>query len=159
MSLATRRAAIARGLALLAGLAGAGAAGRELARRSGEETVVLRARERERPPGRAERAGERVTLVAELYGADGAPAGALYGAGFALRGPGEPEGPERLELHTFELAGGTIVGTGTVGLSEGTFAILGGTGSFAGVRGTYLVRRPPREAPGADVELVLSLLP
>jgi hypothetical protein len=158
MMLATRKAAIARGLALLAGLAGAGAAGRKLAD-GGGESFVLHAREPLRPPPRPDRPGERVTLVAELYRADGRRAGDLYGAAFSLRGPGEPEGRERLELHTFELDEGSLVGTGTVGLGEGSFAILGGTGRFAGARGTYLVRRPPAGAGTADLELLLSLLP
>jgi hypothetical protein len=158
MSGATRKGVLARGLAVLAGLVGAGAAGRELGQRAGGETLVLRAREQVRPPMRPEQAGDRLLLVAELFGSDGTRAGDLFGAGFALRGPGEPPGPERLELHTFELLEGAIVGTGTVGLREGTFAILGGTGRYAGARGTYLVRRPePEAASGTDAELVLSL--
>lgn len=156
MTGATRKGALARGLALLAGLAGAGVAGREVARKAGEETFVLRAREPLRPPpGHPDHSGDRLTLVAELLAPDGLRAGDLYGAGFALRGPGEPTGPQRLELHTFELRDGTIVGTGTAALLEGTFAILGGTGRYAGARGTYRVRRP---APGEDAELVFSLL-
>ena len=154
MTHATRKSALARGLALVAGVLGAGAAGREVARRTGGETFVLRARERVRPPARPANAGDRLTLVAELLDAQGAHAGDLYGAAFALRGPGEPSGPQRLEQHTFELPDGTIVGAGTVGLLEGTFAVLGGTGRYAGARGTYLVRR----LPGQDAERVFTLL-
>jgi hypothetical protein len=138
----------------VAGVLGAGAAGREVARRAGEETLILRTRERIRPPIRPAIAGDRLTLVAELLDADGAHAGELYGTGYALRGPGEPSGSQRLEQHTFDLLNGTIVGAGTAGLLEGTFAVLGGTGRYAGARGTYVVRRTP----GEDAELVFTLL-
>ena len=158
MNGATRQRMLGRGLALVAGLVGAGAAAREIERRAGAETLVLRARERARPPGPHEGAGDRVTLVAELVDADGTRAGELYGAGFALRGPGEPDGPQRLELHTFELLDGTLVGTGTATLLEGTFAIVGGTGRYAGARGTYVVRRSDERRGGADAELVFSLI-
>jgi hypothetical protein len=160
----TRKGMLGRGLALVGGLAGAGAAARGLGP-GDEETLVLHVRERMRPPASPEQAGERLTLVAELYGRDGAQAGNLYGAGFALRGPGEPAGPSRLELHTLELADGSIVGTGTIGagtgdLLEGSFAILGGTGRYAGARGTYVVRRPPADAASSsDAELLVRLTP
>jgi hypothetical protein len=152
----TRRNVVARGLALLAGLVGAGAAGRELGRSGGGgATLVLHAVDLTRAPRRPAARGERATLVAELLDApDGRAVGRLYGAGFALRGPGEPAGPDRLELHTFELAAGTLVGSGAAGLEEGAFAILGGTGSYAGARGTYSVRRPD----GGAAEIVVSLL-
>jgi len=153
----TRRGAVGRGLAFVAGLVGVGAAGRELGRAEAAQASTLRfhARPDARPPGRHPSRGERTTLAAELFDAgSGRRVGDLYGAGFALRGPGEPDGPERLELHTFELEDGTIVGSGTAGLGEGTFAVLGGTGRYAGARGTYAVSRPD----DGPAEVLVTLL-
>lgn len=43
-----------------------------------------------------------------------------------------------LEQHVFTLPGGTIVGTGTADLAgRGTFAIVGGSGAYAGCHGSY----------------------
>ncbi|HEY6202584.1 MAG TPA: hypothetical protein VI056_06035 [Candidatus Limnocylindria bacterium] len=50
---------------------------------------------------------------------------------------------ERLELHTFKLQGGTIIGSGTAGQLEGTFAILGGTGSYERARHVRRAPAPP----------------
>ena len=61
--------------------------------------------------------------------------GKFYAAGFALGGGSHPAHGERLELHTFKLRDGTIIGSGTAGQLEGVFAILGGTGRYAGARG------------------------
>jgi hypothetical protein len=45
-----------------------------------------------------------------------------------------PSGRDGVELHTFQLDGGTLLGMGRVG----GYAIVGGTGSFAGASGAYL---------------------
>jgi hypothetical protein len=45
-----------------------------------------------------------------------------------------------LQLHTFELDGGTLLGMGAVTSRTGTFAIVGGTGRYQGVTGTYSAR-------------------
>ena len=66
-----------------------------------------------------------------------------------MRGPGaHGSDTERLELHTFKLRDGTIIGSGTSGALEGEFAILGGTGRYAGARGTYVARHNRRELGG-----------
>jgi hypothetical protein len=135
----------------MAGLAGVGAAA-EAAEAAGE--LRFQARPRTPPPRRPAARGDRATLVAELYDAHGHRAGELFGAAIALRGPGEPAGADHLELHTFELTDGTIVGSGTAGLGEGTFAVLGGTGRYAGARGTYRIGRPE----GEPAEIAVSLL-
>jgi hypothetical protein len=52
--------------------------------------------------------------------------------------------PGSLELHTFVFPDGTIVGSGVATAaidSEGQFAIIGGTGSYLGARGSYVARQ------------------
>ena len=91
---------------------------------------------------------------------DGEPVGELYGTAFALHGPGaQATDAERLELHTFKLRDGTIIGSGAAGVVEGEFAILGGTGRYAGARGTYVARHDRRELGGdgtAEFRLTLT---
>jgi hypothetical protein len=62
-----------------------------------------------------------------------------------------------LEHHTFTLAGGSIMGTGATrpGLdSEDEFAIVGGTGRYAGARGTYIVRQSHQEFGGDGTAVI-----
>ena len=104
--------------------------------------------------------GDRLTLRADLLDRpDGEAVGELHGTSFALHGAGTNVAPERLELHTFRLADGTIVGSGMSGLLDGEFAILGGTGRYAGARGTYVARLSRRELGGdgtAEFRLLLT---
>jgi hypothetical protein len=54
-----------------------------------------------------------------------------------------------LEIHTFDLVGGTIHGLGSaVRGSEGTFVVLGATGRFSGITGSYVSRLGARELGG-----------
>ena len=56
-----------------------------------------------------------------------------------------------LEQHTFNLRDGSIIGSGTTreGLeTEDEFAIVGGTGRYAGARGTYILRQSQSEFGG-----------
>jgi hypothetical protein len=163
MSPATRRGALGRGLLVLGGLVGLGAA--SAAAHPEDGSLVLYARivddgVRGQRPGALPHRGDRLTLRAELLDdPDGDPVGELHGAGFALNGPGAHAETERLELHTFRLRDGTIVGSGTSGPLAGEFAILGGTGRYAGARGTYRVRHDRRELGGdgtAEFHLTLT---
>jgi hypothetical protein len=62
-------------------------------------------------------------------------------------------------LHTFDLAEGTILGLGANRLDEGSYAIVGGTGLYAGATGTYLARQSPRELGGdGTAEFTLTLI-
>jgi hypothetical protein len=64
-----------------------------------------------------------------------------------------------LELHTFSLADGTIVGMGAATDGEGTFAIVGGTGRYAGARGAYAARQGVREVGGdGSAEFVFTFV-
>ena len=60
-------------------------------------------------------------------------------------------------LHTFVLADGTIVGSETAGTADGVFAILGGTGRYAGAAGTYAVRTPEPDRDTAELAFTLKL--
>jgi hypothetical protein len=51
-----------------------------------------------------------------------------------------PEAAGGLQLHTFELEGGTLLGMGAATAGEGTFAIVGGTGRYRGAAGSYTAR-------------------
>ena len=51
-----------------------------------------------------------------------------------------PGGAPGLQLHTFELEGGTLMGMGLATGGEGTFAIIGGTGRYQAAGGTYTAR-------------------
>jgi hypothetical protein len=62
-------------------------------------------------------------------------------------------------LHTFDLAEGTILGIGANRLDEGSFAVVGGTGLYAGATGTYTARQSPREWGGdGTAEFTLNLI-
>lgn len=55
---------------------------------------------------------------------------------------------EAFHLHTFELQEGTIHGIGPGTLDAGSYAVVGGTGRFAGASGTYEARQFLRELGG-----------
>jgi hypothetical protein len=64
-----------------------------------------------------------------------------------------------MQLHTFHLGDGTILGIGAAGQHDSPFAIVGGTGRFAGASGTYVAKQSPREHGGdgtAEFTLTLS---
>jgi hypothetical protein len=63
-----------------------------------------------------------------------------------------------IQLHTFDLVDGTILGIGSAGITESPFAIVGGTGRYAGVSGTYVAKQSPRELGGdGTAEFTLTL--
>ena len=103
-----------------------------------------------RRPGEVPVKGERFTAYAELLdGPRGARVGHFSAAFFAVDSPFADQGGS-LELHTFSLDGGTIHGLGTAtAAASAEFAVIGGTGRFAGVHGSYLARTEPRELGGA----------
>jgi hypothetical protein len=50
-----------------------------------------------------------------------------------------------LELHTFELGDGSIFGVGAGAAEQATFAVIGGTGQYAGASGSYVARHSLRD--------------
>jgi hypothetical protein len=63
-----------------------------------------------------------------------------------------------LQLHTFDLFDGTLLGIGPAGAHDSPFAIVGGTGRYAGATGTYVAKQSPRELGGdGTAEFTLTL--
>ena len=96
--------------------------------------------------------GERLTSYGELLDRpNGTKVGEFSSAVFALGSPFGvmPAGATSLEYHSFNLHDGTIIGLGTGAAGgESVFAIVGGTGRYAGARGTYVAHQRPRELGG-----------
>jgi hypothetical protein len=129
----TRRGIVAGGLALLGGL-GLGAAATSRATDGGKEsahTLNLRApRFRVGNPDATPGIPGRPTRLegeAELVDSRGKAAGMFSSVVL-------PSGRDGVELHTFQLDGGTLLGMGRVG----GYAVVGGTGAFAGASGAYV---------------------
>lgn len=60
-----------------------------------------------------------------------------------------PYAPAQLETHTFQLRDGTLVGIGTTNAEgQSMFSIVGGTGRFLGVTGSYTGIQSPLETGG-----------
>ena len=63
-----------------------------------------------------------------------------------------------MELHTFRLRDGTILGMGSTIDGESVFTITGGTGRYAGSRGTYVAQQRLREQGGdGTAEFIIEL--
>ncbi len=85
----------------------------------------------------------------ELLGAGGASLGTFASTRLAV--PASPGSSERgSELQTFSLADGSIFGIGQSAAAGETaaFAIIGGTGKYAGATGSYTAAQQPRERGG-----------
>lgn len=158
----TRREIIRTGVVAGGALFGAAAVYRGDAPKSGQENesapTLIQARGlRLTAPtfrkGKQPTAGERILVTAELVDGTGETAvGHLYGEYVALgTSAGGAGSPTSLETHTFAFADGTLVGSGTATRDLGTldsFAIVGGTGRYAGATGTYTARQGPLELGG-----------
>lgn len=164
MNETTRRGILGRGLLLLTGVAGLGAAGGRLAfgrGRGDADSLVLYGRNwrSDRRIGDLPHEGDRVSVRGDLSTQPGGePVGEFFAAAFALGGAPHPAQSERLELHTFKLQDGSLFGTGTAGQREGAFAIVGGTGRYAGAQGTYVARQDDSDVAGSgSAEFVFEL--
>ena len=150
----SRRGVLGRGLALAAGALGVGAAA-GTAEAATPKAKELRLHGRhfhlqaaDHRPGKLPDANARLSAYGELCDRPGGKAaGHFTSAFFALDSPFA--GASSLELHTFHLKDGTIHGLGTAARGEaGHFAILGGTGKYAGARGSYVSHLGLREHGG-----------
>lgn len=169
---AARRGVLKRGATVLAGVLGLGVAAKGASAANGpsagvEQTTFYGRGWQLRTPGRrtgeAPYAGERATGHGELLDEpDGRKIGEFVSSYQSVESPFGP-GPfavDGLEQHTFRLTDGTLFGLGTSTADEGSFAIVGGTGRYAGARGSYLSRQLPRELGGDDSAVfTLTLLP
>ena len=169
-----RRGLVGRGALLLAGALGLGAAassdgGRGLARSAataGEATLRLTGRQwhlvsQDRPAGVPPTQGDRLTMFGELLDAAGdRKVGEFYAACFCTGSPfgSSPVAAANVEMHTLNLIDGTIVAMGSASAGENVYAIVGGTGKYAGASGSYVARQRPIELGGdGTAEFVVTL--
>jgi hypothetical protein len=159
----SRRSFVARGVALAAGALGLGAARAAEAKAAPPLSLTLDGRlyhlhAPSRRAGLPPAKGERLTAYADLFDrGSGKKVGQFSSALFAL---GMPATAGSLELHSFNLEDGTILGLGSAARDgESAFAVVGGTGRYAGARGTYTASLRPRERAGngtAEFRLALT---
>ncbi len=104
--------------------------------------------------------GSQVVVVGALALAPGAePVGELVIHSTLLAAPSllDP-GAGALETDTFILPGGTLVGTGVLHQNgTGLFAVTGGTGEFAGARGSYTVTQDVDAFAGGTAQYTFTL--
>jgi hypothetical protein len=166
----SRRGLLKRGLLLAAGAVGVSAAGRDARAATRLDTgggplrlhgVDWRIVAPGRTPGAAIPIGEHAAVYGDLLDSREKPVGQFFGSRLAVQAhPGRSRADASVEVHTFVLPEGTIVGMGTSVLGRATFAIVGGTGAYAGAKGSYTANQRLRELGGdgtADFVLTLSL--
>ena len=86
--------------------------------------------------------GDRGTVHGELLDRKGRIVGSFLGSHAAA--PSQPGGlfaDSSLELHTFTLEDGTLLGMGSSIRGVSVFSIVGGTGRYLGARGSYTARQ------------------
>jgi hypothetical protein len=166
----SRRRVLGRGLMLVAGALGLGAAQR--AEASGAVAPTTKGTELRlygrnfhlhapaRRVGQVPAKGDRHSAYGELLDRpNGRVVGHFTGAHLTHDSP-FAAAASSLEIHTFTLKDGTIHGLGTVARgAEGHFVILGGTGRYAGAQGSYVARQGSRELGGdgtAEFHLTLA---
>lgn len=101
-----------------------------------------------RRPGELPRPGEMISVHGALAGDS---TGHFYATSIFVGAPlgGGPQAASYVETHHFNLDDGTLVGTGTWhvdGVSR--FAVVGGTGRYAGASGSYEAVQRPLELGG-----------
>jgi hypothetical protein len=121
-----------------------------------------------RRPGQLPARGDRLAVSGELLDSpEGNRVGDFYATTFCMTAPFGPSSPAAVstELHTFVLSDGTLLGMGTTvssaATAENVYAIVGGTGRYAGARGSYTARQHYQELEGdgtAEFALHLTLL-
>jgi hypothetical protein len=140
----TRRGVLRGGLSLLAGALGlgtagvavAGAAAPPAAERLRLHGTEVGTRVHGRAHGRPAEPHDGLTTHGRLLaGPAGREIGAFHATATAVRAHDGTR--STIEQHLFVLDDGTITGSGQAHAGAGVFAITGGTGRFAGARGTY----------------------
>jgi hypothetical protein len=95
--------------------------------------------------------GDRLGVYGELsLKPGGKKMGEFYSAYFSHLSPFGPSSHAAagIEVHTFNLDDGTILGQGSHWGEEGRYAVVGGTGRYSGARGSYVARQRPVELGG-----------
>ena len=105
--------------------------------------------------------GDRVSVTGALsYAPAGENIGTFVASVLHVDAPGHgPYSGVQLETHNFQLPGGTLVGIGSTNKDgDSMYAIVGATGRFLGMTGSYVARQSPIETGGdgtADFTLTL----
>lgn len=174
----SRRTLISRGLMLFAGAVGAGVAGAGALTPRAVRAPAASAQPASAPAALAQApsAGPvslplfvrnvRFTQPAIKSGtvADGAETRSPYGAlvddedsplgtfsGGVLPGSGG-----QIAVQRFTFADGMLIGMGSGGLQDQEYAVVGGTGRYAGASGSYTTRIQPGDV-GRDVEFLITI--
>jgi hypothetical protein len=172
MSVQSRRQLLSRGLVALGGAVGLGAAAGSATGATASHGSAARLPQRltltgrnlvlqstSRRPGERIQAGDRGTVVGELVDPrTRAAIGSFTSARLAFASHGSHGADGSVELHTFHLQAGTIMGMGSTAPGTAAFAIVGGTGAYAGAHGTYVAHQRLREHGGdGSAHFVLDL--
>jgi hypothetical protein len=168
-TLSSRRGVLGRGLLLVAGALGIGAAGRPGSARAARKLGVTQLRlygqnfhlhAPSHRPGRIPANGERHNAYGELLDRRGGTVIGHFSAAHLTHDSPFTAAVSSLEIHTFTLGDGTIHGIGSaVRGADGQFLVLGGTGRYAGIQGSYLAQQGTRELGGngtAEFRLTLT---
>jgi hypothetical protein len=94
--------------------------------------------------GQTPAVGDRLTTFGELLDRPGSEAiGEFHAASFSTGSPfvSGPYATGCVEVHTFSLRDGTIIGMGSTAGGNAEFAIVGGTGRYLGAGGSYVARQ------------------
>ena len=105
--------------------------------------------------------GDQFSVYGELHAPGGGKVGEFFSTNVGVDSPFQitGQGVGTFEIHTLSLEGGTIVGVGMGTGLERSYAIVGGTGKYAGARGSYLARQDTYGLGGdGKAELLLTLL-
>lgn len=114
-----------------------------------------------RAAGEAIQLGDHGAVYGELLDARKRAIGQFYGSRLAIQAAqgGHAHANASVEVHTFVLPKGTLIGMGTSVLGQAVFAIVGGTGAYASAKGSYTATQRLRELGGngtAEFDLTLS---
>lgn len=159
----SRRSLLTRALVLVGGVIGVGAATGGVAEAlpgtkvtASGTTLTLGGRgwvlqNPARRPGERIQPGDQATVAGQLVDPrSGKRRGQFYGSRVAFDSgtSRHAQADGSVELHTFRLDEGTILGMGSALPGESLFSIVGGTGKYAGARGTYVATQRLRELGG-----------
>ena len=164
----SRRSILKRGLVLAAWALGVGAVGKEAqaATRPAPSQLRLygsdwRLTVPDRQPGQVLRLGDHGAVYGDLFDRpNGKQLGQFFGSRLAVQSSvgGFARADASVEVHTFVLPHGTIIGMGTAVLGQAVFAIVGGTGIYAGAKGSYVAHQRLREQGGnGTADFILTL--
>jgi hypothetical protein len=161
---------LGRGLVLAAGALGVGAAQRSASSRAAPANSTdaelrlygrnLHLHSAARTRGEVPAKGDRHSAYGELVDRPNGKVVGHFTAAHLTHDSPFAAAASSLEIHTFTLPEGTIHGLGSAMRgTDGHFVILGGTGRYSNVRGSYVARQRARELGGdgtAEFHLTLA---